>query len=440
MALIAATAVGLGIYLHKPGFPVSVSVFMVLLAVETVFLVWYMVRIRRDLLNLINALRNEDATMRFPARSRDPYFSAIYMGFNEIIRDFRLIRLDREVEHRFFEATVNHISFGIAAFDRAGQIELANKAFLDMFHLERISAISDLEPVVPGLPGWIIGQAPGTDALRKLEIGGEVHHLIFLTTRFRLADRDITLLSVRDISREIDRNELEAWQKLMRVLRHEILNSVSPIKLISANLSAVLQDHGQPVPMESLSPGEIADIRLGLETIHRRASGLSGFLDAYTNLYRVPELRITNVNTAGLLERIRDLFAEQFGKLGIGCSITFEDPSLAIPADEQVIEQVLINLVKNAVEAVREAEDPGITLSARQQGKEAIISVSDNGQGIPADQLDHIFIPFYSTREDGTGVGLSFAQHVMRLHRGRIHVQSTPGQGSEFQLVFLCDP
>jgi two-component system nitrogen regulation sensor histidine kinase NtrY len=436
VSAITATSVVLGIYLQKPGYPYTRSLLVVLLILETVFLVYYLFRIRRDLLRLIVALRNEDPTLQFSRVGRDPFFGAIHHGFNQIIRDFRLVRLDREAEHQFFEATVNHIRFGILAFDSEGMVEIANDAFLELFGLDRVDRIDSLGMVSPELPGWLRELAQQRESLKKLTIGGRPTHLIFLASRFKIKGREITLVSVRDISREIDRNELEAWQKLLRVLRHEILNSITPIKLISSNLSGMLRRDGKVVPVSALSNRQVRDIRTGLDTIHRRASSLSGFLDAYSNLYRVPELKLIRTSARDLMQRISKLFSGQFESEGIRCHLRCGEPDPWIEMDERMIEQVLINLVKNAVEAVRGQSDPAVTLSAWESPGEACMAVGDNGKGIPEDQLDQIFIPFYSTREEGSGVGLSFSQHIMRLHQGRIHVRSIPGKGSEFQLVF----
>jgi signal transduction histidine kinase len=190
------------------------------------------------------------------------------------------------------------------------------------------------------------------------------------------------------------------------------------------------------MPVGELNEDEVRNMKTGLETINRRATGLADFLDSYSNLYRVPELAFQPTRVVKLFERICTLHKDPFESLNIQCTIVCEDASLEISMDERMIEQVLINLVKNSLEALQDTTDPKLTLSATSSGEEAVLAVSDNGQGIPDDQLDHIFIPFYSTREEGSGVGLSFSQHIMRMHRGRIHVQSKAGEGTEIQLVF----
>ena len=436
VVMIVLTAVGLGIFLQKPDYPVTTSLLVLLLVAETLYLLYYLIRIRRDLLKLVNALRNEDPTLQFKKKSGDPYFSEIHRSFNEIIQNFKLIRLDKEAEHHFFRATVNHIQFGIIAFDTTGNIEIVNEAFLELFQMKRITDLESLSEVSAELPELFRQLSHKKESLKQVQIDGSLHHLIFLASRFKLQQQEITLISVRDISREIDRNELEAWQKLLRVLRHEILNSISPIKLLASNLSGILQPEGKMVSLAKLTEEEITDIKTGLDTIHRRATGLSNFLDAYSNLYRVPDLQLQPVQVVELLDRVALLFKEQFSGGNISQGIRCEDPELRIMMDERMIEQVLINLVKNSLDAVKEKQDPAIQFIAEFRGNLKVIGVKDNGQGIPPDQLESIFIPFYSTKEGGTGIGLSFSQHVMRLHHGQLKVNTSPGDGSDFQLVF----
>ena len=436
VATIVLTSILLGIYMQKPEFPVTTSLLVVTLVLETIALIWYLTRIRRDLLKLINAMSNDDPTMQFARVGRDPYFSAIHKGFNALIKDFRLVRLDREAEQRFFEETVNHVQFGLIAFNGKGEVTLVNQAFLELFGLQTLVQVNDLATVSADLPEFVQSFSSSKETLKKMELGGQAHHLIFLSSGFVLKGEEITLVSVRDISREMDQNELEAWQKLLRVLRHEILNSISPIKLIAGNLSERLQPDGELLALDQLSKEEVADILTGLETIHRRAGGLSVFLDAYTNLYRTPEFKAEQTTILPLLQRIFGLFKEESEQQECTLVLSCPDPTLQVMMDARMIEQVLINLVKNAMEAVKTQATRSITLSVAKFRKGVEISVEDTGTGIPRDQMESIFMPFFSTKETGTGVGLSFSQHVMRLHQGFIRVSSTPEEGSLFQLVF----
>jgi len=433
---IVLTAIGLGIYLQKPEYPVTNSLFVLVLILETVALLWYLTRIRRDLLKLINALVNEDPSMQFSRVHRDPYFNAIHAGFNSLISDFRLVRLDREAEQHFFEETVNHVQFGLVAFNEKGEVTLVNQAFLELFGITEMVRLDVLKELAPDLPAFFKQFTPGKETLRKIALPDGQHHLIFLASGFVLKGEKISLISVRDISREMDRNELEAWQKLLRVMRHEILNSISPIQLIAGNLSKRLQPEGEMVPLEQLTAEEALDIKTGLDTIHRRASGLSAFLDAYANMYRTPEFTPLPTEIVPLLKRVAQLFKEDAEKHETRITVDYPTSELELSMDAKMIEQVLINLVKNAMEALKDQTSRLIALSVRKERDELILSVKDTGSGIPKDQMESIFVPFFSTRESGTGIGLSFSQHIMRMHGGQIRVSSIPRKGSEFQLIF----
>jgi len=436
VAVIVGSSILLGIYLQKPDFPVTVSLLVLALVAETVLLIRYLTKIRRDLLKLIQAMSNDDPTLQFSRVRRDPYFNAIHKGFNELISDFKLVRLDREAQQRFFEETVNHVQFGLIAYNETGEVRMVNQSFTSLFGLHEISRLDELNGSSEGLSAYLMQFAPGRESLKKLELPDGQHHLIFLASGFVLKGEKITLVSVRDLSREMDRNELDAWQKLLRVLRHEILNSISPIQLIAGNLSERLQPDGELLPLEQLQAEEVEEIRAGLDTIQRRASGLSVFLDAYSNLYRTPEFHPEPTEIGELLQRTADLFKEEAEKQGTLLTVHIYPESLVVSMDVRMIEQVLINLVKNAMEAVKGMESGTISLAAGRQAGEVILTVEDTGTGIPKDELESIFIPFFSTREAGTGIGLSFSQHVMRLHHGVIRVRSAPGKGSSFHLHF----
>lgn len=439
VAAIVGTAIALGIFLQMPEFPMTISLLVLALILETAALLWYLTRIRRDLLKLVNALVNDDPTMQFSKVRRDPYFNAVHAGFNALISDFRLVRLDREAEQRFFEETVNHVQFGLVAYNEKGQVRMINRAFLELFSLPGLQHLDELSRVSEELPALFKSFRPGREELKKISLPESQHHLIFLASGFILRGEMITLVSVRDISREMDRNELEAWQKLLRVMRHEILNSISPIKLIAGNLSQKLQPGGEFVSLEQLSAEEAEDLKTGLDTIYRRASGLSVFLDAYANLYRTPEFRPESTPICPLIQRIVQLFREEAEAQETLLEADCQDEELTLSMDAKMIEQVLINLLKNAMEAVKGQPERKITLSVTSRQKEVILTVKDTGDGIPQDQLESIFVPFFSTRESGTGIGLSFSQHIMRMHGGQIRVSSTPGSGSAFQLYFITE-
>ena len=207
--------------------------------------------------------------------------------------------------------------------------------------------------------------------------------------------------------------------------------------LIRLTLSMILKNNAEV--KTAATAEEALDIKTGLDTIHRRASGLSVFLDAYANMYRTPEFIPLPTEIAPLLKRVAQLFKEDAEKQETSITVDYPNSELELSMDAKMIEQVLINLVKNAMEAVKGQSSRLITLAARKEGKGMILSVEDTGSGIPQDQMESIFVPFFSTRESGTGIGLSFSQHIMRMHSGQIRVSSIQEKGSEFQLVFSSE-
>ncbi len=436
---IVITSLSLGIYLQRPGYPITISLLIILLAGISVSLFHYLVKIRRDLLKMINALRYEDPSLQFRTDTADPYFSEIHKSFNDIVRNFKLIRLDKEAEHQFFRATADHIQFGIIAFSDNGEIMMVNRSFQELFGLTSPDNISELVKISPELPDFLMKLTHRKEAFRKFYFNNRHHHLIFLASEIRISEHSVTLVSVRDISKEIDKNELEAWQKLIRILKHEILNSVSPIRLLSGNLENTVEALEREPHLEVLSLEEIQNLKTGLRTIHRRAIGLSKFVDAYSNLYQVPDLSLEKTRPEELVGRIFSLFREQFQQEGIHVTVETEDPPESLKMDSRLIEQVLINLIKNAIEAIREKEHPEIRIRSFGKNDNYTILVEDNGTGIPPDQIESIFLPFFTTREEGTGIGLSFAQHVMQLHNGYLNVSSRPGKGSAFSMVFRIE-
>jgi two-component system nitrogen regulation sensor histidine kinase NtrY len=436
IAAIVLTSVGLGIYLQKPDFPYTVSVLIVLLTSESVSLFYYLVRIRRDLMKVITALRYEDPTMQFSTQKIDPYFGEIHRSFNDIIKNFKLIRLDKEAEQQFFRATADHIQFGIVAFSKDGTVEMANRSFLELFQISSLENLNSLAEISLELTDFLKDLKHQKEAFKKFYFHNSHHHLIFLASELTISDKNITLVSLRDISKEIDRNELESWHKLIRILKHEILNSISPIKLLSGNLMNTLKESGEETDFRKLSDEENENLLTGLQTIHRRAIGITNFVDAYSNLYQVPVLNMEQIDVGELIHRTQSLFKDQFVEEKIGFIVEIEEGLSRVKLDGKLIEQVLINLLKNGLQALGEKESKRIELTARQKDGKLSLSVKDNGIGILPEQIESIFLPFYSTKEEGNGIGLSFAQHVMRLHNGYLSVTSKPGEGSEFILRF----
>jgi two-component system, NtrC family, nitrogen regulation sensor histidine kinase NtrY len=250
----------------------------------------------------------------------------------------------------------------------------------------------------------------------------------------RSDDKIYKLIAFQNVSEALDETESRAWQKLLSVMTHEIMNSVAPISSLADTLKNRLQS---PEIKNSPVSSHMEDLELGIDTIKRRSEGLLKFTESYRSLNKITKLDLTKILVRNLFETLNSLMKPTFDKKNIELEIILRDPALAIEADLHLIEQVMINLVVNAVEAVKERETPRITLSAEiQANNRTLLKVSDNGVGMPPELLDKIFIPFFSTRKAGSGIGLSLCKQIMLLHKGNIQVQSASGAGSAFILQF----
>jgi signal transduction histidine kinase len=250
----------------------------------------------------------------------------------------------------------------------------------------------------------------------------------------RSEEKIYKLIAFQNVSEALDETESKAWQKLLNVMTHEIMNSVAPISSLADTLKNRLQS---PEIKNSKVGGEMEDLELGIDTIKRRSEGLLKFTESYRNLNKITKLDLTKILVRNLFESLSQLMRPTLEKKKIELEIILRDPTLAIEADINLIEQVLINLLVNAIEAVKESEEPRLTLSAEVlSNNRTLVKVSDNGMGMPPELLDKIFIPFFSTRKTGSGIGLSLCKQIMLLHKGNIQVQSAPGMGATFILQF----
>ena len=273
---------------------------------------------------------------------------------------------------------------------------------------------------------------PGEHQLIKWKRGNAEVPFSFQISIFISEGKEYTLLSVHDIRTELEEKELEAWHKLIRVLTHEIMNSVTPVVSLSSSLNDLVNNNASKIQDEKLK----SRLKDGLLAIQDRSTGLMKFTEAYQNLTRLPSPTIQQIETSDLLKQIEALYANQFKEQNIQLGIVYDGEPESFKGDIKLLEQVLINLIKNAQAAVSQSVPPVVELIvSKPEGYQISIIVRDNGDGIPHDILDKIFVPFYSTKKDGSGIGLSVSRQIIMMHRGTLEVRSEPGRGSDFEIL-----
>jgi signal transduction histidine kinase len=327
---------------------------------------------------------------------------------------------------------------GLIAFQKSGEVELINTAAKRLLKVPRLKNIKALESFSKALVDKLLKLGPKERALVKIDDGGEILHLSLYSTAFKLGGQIISLVSIQNIQSELEKTEIDAWQKLIRVLTHEIMNSITPISSLASTMNELLNDNLSNLKTEDESEREtLDDMQQAVKTIQKRSQGLLHFVDAYRNLTIIPQPNFQVFGIQELFDRVGKLMQTNIKENGINFLVSVEPRTLEVTADPELIEQVLINLLLNALQALENQEDPTIELMARLNDRGRIlVQVSDNGPGITSENREKIFVPFFSTKDGGSGIGLSLSRQIMRLHNGTINVHSDPESKTTFFLRF----
>ncbi|MDX2413980.1 MAG: HAMP domain-containing sensor histidine kinase [Bacteroidales bacterium] len=402
---------------------------------QIIYLLYYLRRINRELARFLFAFEYEDSTLVYNSEPGDTSFEKIFKGFNNILASFGKLRIEKEKNYFFLQNLIEHVGIGLIAITSEDKVLISNRAFKNIFQLFHINSLGSLSKIKEDFPKLIGEMQSGDQELVKMELAGKLVHLAIRVTDFKLEGTDIRIVSFQDIKNEIEQGEMEAWQKLIRVLTHEILNSVSPVTLLSKSLIDKFEYDGEGKKPDDISGENVYDLLKGLHTINKRSKGLAKFVENYRNLTQLSTPNITDFSIESLFINIKTLFTEEITRLGVDFEITSPD-GLKFTADERLLEQLIINLVRNSIHAIESTPNPEISIKAMEGMNVKIIQVKDNGVGISSELIESIFIPFFTTREKGSGIGLSLSRQIMRLHNGTISVESKENKGSTFTLRF----
>jgi two-component system nitrogen regulation sensor histidine kinase NtrY len=402
---------------------------------EVIDLIRFQKKAQDEVSQFVESIHYRDFSRHFDVRKAPSELKPLRKGFNEINTTFKLISRERETQYHYLQKILELVDTGILSYERDnGETGWINEAFKRLIGVPYLKTIHSLEKREEGLYREIIKLKPGDSKIITITRNQQLVKILVTGSILRSDDKIYKLVAFQNVSEALDETESKAWQKLLNVMTHEIMNSVAPISSLADTLKNRLQS---PEIKNSPMSSHMEDLELGIDTIKRRSEGLLKFTESYRSLNKITKLDLSKILVRNLFETLNSLMKPTFEKKNIELEIILRDPTLAIEADLNLIEQVMINLMVNAVEAVKERQTPRITLSAEiQANNKTLIKVGDNGLGIPPELLDKIFIPFFSTRKAGSGIGLSLCKQIMLLHKGNIQVQSTSGLGSAFILQF----
>jgi len=390
-----------------------------------------------NIASFLDSIRFDDLSQSFKTDSNDPSIQRLHKELNEALSKLRMSRREKDSEYQFFKNIVQHVAIGLLTFKRDGSIQIMNSAAKRLLRINKADRIEDLKEVSEALVDTFVKLKTGGRELLRLKFGDETVQLSVFAIELTLRDEEVKLISMSNIQSELEEKEMEAWQNLVRVLTHEIMNSVTPISSLAG---IVEEDLKKRIDIETEAPlkrEDLEDMYLSLQTISKRSAGLIRFVKEFRNLTHIPKPKLAEVSVKELLDELSILHKKELADHAINISVQVNPVNLYILADKTMIEQVLINLLKNAIQAFDEQTDKRIELQAYANEKgRAVISVKDNGAGIDSEALEKIFIPFFSTKKTGSGIGLSLSKQIMRQHEGNITVKSTLGEGTEFLLRF----
>lgn len=384
----------------------------------------------------LSAIFFDEGSQSFKSNSADPDVRQHCNKMNDAYSSSKQAKRERDSDYQFFRNIVQHVGIGLLTFKKDGSVQIINSAARKLLRVEQIQNISQLDDTSPTLVEAFQKLKTGGRELIHLKIGDDTVQLSVFAIELTLRGEEIKLISMSNIQSELEEKEMEAWQNLVRVLTHEIMNSVTPISSLAVTVEEELQRQLRLESVE-IKKDELEDMHLSLQTISRRSEGLIRFVKEFRNLTQVPQPRLSEIALMPLLEEMAVLHKKELTDRGITITARTDPPQLTALADKNMIEQVLINLIKNAIQAFDEQPGKKIELAAFTSEKgRPIISVRDNGPGIDTEALEKIFIPFFSTKKTGSGIGLSLSRQIMRVHEGRITVKSTVGEGTDFSLRF----
>lgn len=355
-------------------------------------------------------------------------------GFNEINTTFKEISRERETQYHYLQKILELVDTGILSYEEeTGRIGWLNESFKNIFGIPYLKNIDSLQKRDEALYIEAMKLKPGESKVVSIQRNKQLVKILLTVSAIRSDDKLYRLLAFQNISEALDETESKAWQKLLNVMTHEIMNSVAPISSLADTLKNRLKTYSS----ETSGSADLDDLELGIDTIKRRSEGLLKFTESYRNLNKITRLNLKKVLVRDLFENLNNLMQPTLAQKNIELNIVLRDMQLAIDVDANLIEQVLINLLVNAIEAVKDRAEPAITLSAElSANNKPIVKIADNGTGMPLELIEKIFIPFFSTRKSGSGIGLSLCKQIMMLHKGNIQVQSVENEGSVFILSF----
>lgn len=415
----------------------AATIFLIASIYQIKMLVDQLDRSNEHIASFFRAIQFDDLSHTFKTTNEDPAIKQLHEQLSDALLKLRNARREKDSEFLFFKNIVMHVGIGLIVFREDGHIEIFNSAARKLLKVNKAEVLDDLREVSEPLVQVFQKLKTGGRELVRLKTGEEIIQLSIYAIELTLRNENVKLISLQNIQSELEEKEMEAWQNLVRVLTHEIMNSVTPISSLAGTVEEELKPHVNEETSEPLTREQLSDIHLSLQTISKRSEGLIHFVKEFRSLTAIPKPRPTQIDIKCLFDELTMLHKRDLTERSIQLVTTVYPEDLTISADKNMIEQVLINLIRNAIQSFEDQPEKVITIKAYLNEKtRPVISIKDNGTGIDPEAMEKIFIPFFTTKKSGSGIGLSLSRQIMRQHQGTLTVKSTVGQGTEFFMRF----
>jgi two-component system nitrogen regulation sensor histidine kinase NtrY len=435
--LIMVNLLALTWLITTEGYHAATLVIFALLIFQSIALIGFVSKTNAELVRFLDAARYADYSQRFDLSSLGSGFGELGNAFTDILERFQTVRSEQEEQQRHLKAIVEHVPVPLVSIGSDGLLTLWNNAARKLFGANHVTKLSDLTPFGEEFAKHLSAVKPGERRLLNFTIDTMEHQLSISATQILLTNKQEKLVSMQDIQSELDIAQLQAWQDLVKVLTHEIMNSITPVASLAKTTVDLVADCKHKADSYPELSEDLQDISAAVETVARRSDGLIQFVSSYRQLTHLPTPNKNKVHVSTLFQQSCALATQQWDKKGIQVQVKIQPSELDVTVDKDMLEQVLLNLLQNAEHAVENCISPKINLHAflNKRGH-VVIEVSDNGKGVP-DEISHkIFVPFYTTKQQGSGVGLALSRQIMLAHGGAIKYKSRKTGGTTFRMTF----